>query len=95
MYKKQILGKEAYEIAKIIYYQLDVGQLCHVPKEIAHTVLNHIDEFDIRDNTYIIPSNNQRKRKSKREPSSIGGYVAHKIFKWKITGDIYQIWRFQ
>lgn len=96
------------DVAKKIFNEFEVGQSCTVKgvvidednKEIftkGEMVLKELRRLDSLVNVSITEGGRLR-RKRKILPNSIGGYVAHKIFKWAILEgslEYYNIWRIQ
>lgn len=58
-------------------------------------VLEELRKLDIRDNVNPEAIGRTPRRKRKILPNSIGGYVAQKIFRFKIDQDKTTIWRVQ
>lgn len=94
-------------IARMIYEEFKVDQSTCVDgfetkvggrvESRGECVLKCLEQLDERDNTY--ENGDKRRRKRVKPMNTIGGYVAHKIFKWAkvITdeGPKYTIWRIQ
>ncbi len=102
------------EIAKKIFEDFDVLQSCKVvgfyegmntdtgrrfivPK--GDLVLDHIKLLDSQINIYDSKTDKRGRRIHRKLPNTIGGYVAHKIFKYdvKMTDrePVFTIWRIQ
>lgn len=90
------------EIAKIIFENFEINQSCKVEGTVivegrlyekGKAVLNDLDVLDQTNNTY------NGKRKRVRPKESVGGDLAHKIFRYarRIVNDEirYTIWRMQ
>ena len=91
------------EITEVIYRKFEVGQSCSIRGmygdiPLGQVVINRIRDIDLIENTDL-RTNGQRRRKIKIPPNSVGGYVAHKIFKWAVVYNEgipkYTIWRYQ
>lgn len=106
----QKIGKDDYyvDIATRIYEHFDVLQSCSIyghefdDCDVLHDkgelVIREITKMDRRDNTVPV-TGEKRKRIKHRPKNSIGGWVAHKIFKYqKVVDDgvpKWNIWRYQ
>ena len=99
---------EAKEIADIIFFQFDLHQSCkiegweYIGKRIhpkGELVCDEIWNLDRKHNCYVKDGSKTALRIRKRPANSIGGYAAHKIFKWErfILDNYvkYTIWRIQ
>lgn len=91
------------EMTDAIYRHFEVGQSCAIrgmygEVALGQIVIDRIRDIDLNENT-VLRANGQRRRKIKVWPNSVGGYVAHKIFKWAVVYNDkipkYTIWRVQ
>lgn len=106
----QILPEDDYmTMAEKIYKRFEIGMSCsiygfvQIPSEMrvipkGQLVIDEISRLDILDNTDI-GSDKRRRRKRVKPPHTIGGYVAHKMFRYEILntdkGPKVNIWRMQ
>lgn len=101
-------GMDAKTMAHIIFFEFDLNQSCkiegfeYVGKRIhpkGELVCDKLWELDRIHNCYIKEAGRSVIRIKKRPKNSIGGYAAHKIFKWEyfILDNYvkYTIWRIQ
>lgn len=83
-------SEDYYDMAQKIFYQFEVNQSCTIGGwvvsdddaiEKGEMVCNELRRLDTQENVCSTAKKPYRKRKI--IPDSIGGYMAHKIFKYK------------
>lgn len=102
----RIYAEDTYaEVANKIFFEFELNQSCAITGLVrdgdeieakGKYVLDQLRWLDEKHNT-TPAADGRRRRKRKLINDSIGGYAAHKIFKFKITdnGTKYSIWRIQ
>ncbi len=94
-----------YVMANTIFNEFEIGQSCAIRGFVqmgiedlelkGKIVCDELRRLDAAQNV-IITGSKKNMRKRKFYADSIGGYIAHKIFRFKLTDtDKYTIWRVQ
>lgn len=103
------MATDWYQLALSIFHDWEINQSVTIkgfvqtgedePVPAGQLICEYLEKFDKEANTFAPSGDKKIRRKRYKPPNTIGGYVAHKMFKWKQEirdhKMVYTIWRIQ